>query len=852
VAITDDTSGGDRWKALSSLYHAARERDASQRAAFLDAACKGDQALRAEVESLLATDGFLSRRLEPTSDGPGAGETASDDLIGRELGAYRITHALGAGGMGSVYAALDAKFRRTVAVKFLSHRWTDADSRRRFVREAQTASSLNHPHILTVLDIGEMDGRQYLVTEFVDGGTLRDWMKSAPRTWRDVLSLLVGVADGLATAHENGIVHRDIKPQNILVSKSGYAKLADFGLAKVLPTASAMTIADDGSADATAVGVVMGTAGYMSPEQAAGAVVDARSDIFSFGVVLHEAISGRRPFAAGSPIDELQRIVHDAPDPLPAEVPEALRLAVAKALEKRPEHRYPAMRDLVGELRRVASTSDSVAAISPRSSRRAYRAVAAAALAVVALAAAGLFVMTRSDRSAVAGGPIRSIAELPFQNLSNDPAQEYFSDGMTDALISNLAQIHALSVTSRTSVMRFKANPPSIPAIGRTLAVDAIVESSVQRSGDRVRIISQLVRASTDTHVWAREFNGNAGDLLQLQSEVARAIAEEIRVQVTSEERAGLARVPRVSPAAHDAFLLAQYHHAKADLAGYDQAVRYFERAIELQPDYAAAHAGLAQALRNRQNVGGPGASERIRTAALQAVTLDPMLAEAHVALGRMAEDDRNWETEERAYRRALELNPDSLDSCTCYSWLLSVLGRQAEAIELVQHSVRVNPLSADARANLGMRLYEARRYPEALEPLRLARELEPGNLLAVFFLGVVYQELGRHEDTLAVWKLPFFSRSAAPAFAYARAGRRQEAEALIHAGALTVNPGDHLTAALTHAWLGDKDHAFESLAKSFDAKFAYVPAARVSPLFDVFRGDPRFDALVARLHLPD
>ena len=845
-------SGGERWKALSSLYHAARERGASERAAFLDAACRGDQALRDEVESLLATNGFLSRRLEPPSDGPDARETASDDLIGRELGNYRITHALGAGGMGSVYAAVDVKFRRTVAVKFLSQRWSDADSRRRFVREARTASSLNHPHILTIHDIGELEGRQYLVTEFVDGGTLRDWMTGAPRTWRDVLNLLVGVADGLATAHEHGIVHRDIKPQNILVSKAGYAKLADFGLAKVLATDGAATMADETSADATAIGVVMGTAGYMSPEQAAGAVVDARSDIFSFGVVLHEALSGRRPFAAASRFDELQRIVHDAPDPLPAEVPEPLRLAVLKALEKRPERRYQVMRDLVEELRRIASTSDSVAAVSMRPSGRTYRIVAAAALAALALGAAGLFMMTRSGRSAVTGGTIRSIAVLPFQNLSNDPAQEYFSDGMTDALISNLAQIHALSVTSRTSVMRFKANPPSIPAIGQMLAVDAIVESSVQRSGDRVRIISQLVRASTDTHVWAREFNGDAGDLLQLQSEVARAIAEEIRVQVTPEERAGLAKVSRVSPAAQDAFLLARYHHSKVDLAGYDQAVRYFERAIELQPDYAAAHAGLAQALRDRQNIGGPEASERIRTATLQAVTLDPMLAEAHVALGRMAEDDRNWETEERAYRRALELNPDGLLSCTCYSWLLSVLGRQAEAIELVQHSVRVDPLSADARANLGMRLYEARRYQEALEPLRLAHEIEPGHLLATFFLGVVYQELGRHEDTLGVWKQsPLYSRGAAVPFAYARAGRRQEAEALIRAGALTANPGEDLLAALTHAWLGDKDHAFESLTKSFNAKFAYIPAMKVSPLFDVFRGDPRFDALVARLHLP-
>ena len=375
---------------------------------------------------------------------------------------------------------------------------------------------------------------------------------------------------------------------------------------------------------------------------------------------------------------------------------------------------------------------------------------------------------------------IRSIAVLPFQNLSGDPSQEYFSDGMTDILITNLAQIHALNVTSRTSAMQFKSTKQTIPEIGRVLGVDAIVESSVQRSGNRVRIAAQLIRASTDTHLWAKEFNGSASDLLELQSDVARSIAEEIRVQIAPEERERLSKVQKVSPEAHDAFLLGRYQYGRGDLEGYKQAIQSYERAIELQSDYGAAYAALSMVLWNLRNAGGPDHTDRIRSAAYRAVQLDPALAEAHAVVGIISMDDWEWERAEQAFRKGMDLNPDSQDTCLCYAGLLSILGRHAESVALTQHSAAVNPLSSVTFANLGMRLLEARRYQEAETAFHRALGLEPANFVARFFLAEVFSSTSRFEDAISTLDTPAFQGTAWLAKTYASAGRRREATELI------------------------------------------------------------------------
>jgi TolB-like protein/Tfp pilus assembly protein PilF len=842
----------ERWDQMSRLYHAAMAMDPSRRTSFLAEACGSDESLYRELASLVAQPGVESFLDSPAVADRSASSTATfvDALIGRDVGSYRVQSVLGAGGMGVVYRALDAKFNRTVAIKFLSETVADMEGRRRFLREAQTASLLNHPHILTVHDIGEIDGRQYLVTEFVDGGTLRDWRSAGARSSQEVADLLIGVADALAVAHDAGIVHRDLKPENILVSKSGYAKLADFGLAKVRASGAAGVATVEPSAT-TRSGAILGTIGYMAPEQLVGSVADARSDIFSLGVVLHEMLSGRRPFAAASSLEEVQRTVHGTPDPLPDAIPQSLRTVVERALRKLPQDRYPTMREMLADVRQVAR-GGSLDGAAARAAHRIGRRVQLALAAVLVAAAAVGFAAFRGAGRVVSEPPIRSIAVLPFQNLSGDPSQEYFSDGMTESLIARLAQIHSLAITSRTSAMRFKGTKQSIPAIGRVLGVDAIVESSVQRSGSRVRIIAQLIRASNDTHLWAKEFNGSTSDLLELESNVATAIADEIRAQVTPAERQRLAKSSRkVVPMAQDAYLLGRYQYWRTDVAGYQQAIASYGRAIALQPDYAEAYAALSLALRDFERAGGPAARDRIRSAAFKALELDPTLADAHSAVGAVSTDDWQWERAEQAFRQAIALNPDSQDTCSCYAALLSILGRHAESIALVQHEATVNPLLSASFANLGMRLYEARRYAEAEVAFQRALDMEQENVIARGFLGAVYQTTGRAEAAVGLYDRPSLRDSAYMAAALADAGRRRDAMDLLKAREPKAIPFDYLGFARAYAALGDKDRAFEWLTKAFDAHGAYVEWANVSPMYDVFKGDPRFDALVARLHLP-
>jgi serine/threonine-protein kinase len=843
----------EQWDRVSRLYHAALALDPSQRTSFLAEACGNDKALYQELASLVAqsgVDAFLESGAV-ASDSASPTVTSVDAIVGRDVGAYRVQGVLGAGGMGVVYKAIDTKFNRTVAIKFLSERLADADSRRRFLREAQTASSLNHPHILTVHDIGEVDGRQYLVTEFVDGGTLRDWRNAAPRSWQEIGDLLIGVADALAIAHEAGIVHRDLKPQNILVSTTGYAKLADFGLAKVRPSGVA-NVGDAAQSIATRSGAILGTVGYMAPEQLVGSVADARSDIFSFGVVLHEMLSGRRPFAAANTLEELQRTVHGAPDPLADTVPPPLRDIVERAIRKLPQDRYPTMREMLADLRRVARPSAQDRA-ETRPARRVERRGLLALAAVLIVAMVAGVAMYRGGGGVASGPPpIRSIAVLPFRNLSGDPSQEYFSDGMTESLIARLAQIHSLSVTSRMSSMRLKNTQQLIPEIGRTLHVDAIVDSSVQRSGTHIKIIAQLIRASPETHLWTRVFDGSTSDLLELESNVATAIADEIRAEVTPTERQRLTRTPRkIAPDAQDAYLLGRYQDWRNDVTSYQQAIASFQRAISIQPDYAEAYALLSITLRNYGTAVGRPEPDRIRSAARKALELDPDLAEAHAAVGRVSTDEWQWERAEQAFRRAMDLNPENQYACSCYAELLSILGRHAEAVALMQQAAKRNPLLPASFALLGQRLYEARRYTEAEAQLRRALDMEEGNLVARGFLGAVYLATGRADDAVRLYDRPPLRGTSYHAVALASAGRRNEAMELLRRAEPKAGPYYYGGFARAYAILGDKDRAFHWLTKAFDEHGAYINWANVSPMFDVFKGDPRFNALIARMQLP-
>ena len=836
----------DRWPRIEQIYHAALTRDANHRAAFLAEACAGDEALRREVESLLNQPASADLFLDGQAIAVAAQlvSRSSSELIGQLVDVYEVQTLIGTGGMGEVFRARDTKLNRPVAIKLLSDGVADAAARRRFQREAQTASSLNHPHILTIHDVGELNGRQYLVTEFVDGGTLREWAHSEQRTWPQIVELLVGVADGLAAAHVAGIVHRDIKPENILVARNGYAKLADFGLAKLLEGTDADAATRTVTAARTRPGAIIGTVAYMSPEQASGKPVDARSDIFSFGVVLYELLAGHRPFTGPTALEVLQRIQHQPAPPLPEVIPPALQAVVGKALEKDPAARYQSARELVVDLRRLIRHTTDLAAPATRVSGAWLG--TAAALLLITVAGAAFWRMRPNN-----AGPaqIRSIAVLPFQNLSRDPDQEFFADGTTDVLILSLAQIHALDVTSRTSVMRYKGTTKPLPEIARELGVDAVVEGSVQRAGGRVRITAQLIRASTDTHLWANDYDRDAADFLQMQADVVRAIAREIEVQVTPEEERRLASARSIRPEAQEMYLLGRYHYERRGEAELKQAIEYFGRATELQPDYAAAYAGLSFAWSDFKNLGRRDIDNTMRTAAVKSLELDPNLAEAHAAVGGIHVEDWKWLDADKEFQRALELNPESVEACSCYGIVLAIMGRFSQALALSEHAAKVNPFSTSVQFNYGLVLRGARKYDEAALHVRRAIELEPQNLNAYVLLAQVYEAAGRFEDGLAVLDRAEFRTSPELAVAYALAGKRAEALRILS----LIKPGsDSYGLASVYFALGDNNRGFEWLTKAFDQRTGGARGAKVNPRFDRVRSDPRFQALVARLKIPN
>src|SRR5262245_17639747 len=766
---------------------------------------------------------------------------------GTVIGPYRIDTSIGAGGMGVVYRAVDTKFNRPVAIKFLSGDFGDAVARQRFQREAQTASSLNHPQILTVHDVGEFEGRQYLVTELIDGGTLRAWGDTGTRSWRQIAELLVGVADGLAVAHAAGVIHRDIKPENVLLTKHGYAKLTDFGLAKLLESPANDVATRSLHSGGTRVGAVIGTLAYMSPEQVAGKTLDARSDIFSFGVVLYELLSGRQPFIGSTELEILRKVQHQTPEPLESSVPATLRMVVEKAMDKDPAERYQTMQELVLDLRRHIRQSNELEL--PASPKRSYGLYVAAAV-VVAAAAAGLWWRSGTARTPSAqGAGIRSILVLPLQNLSRDPDQEFFSDGMTEALITSLAQLQSVDVISRTSVMRLKGTTKRPPEIGREFGVDAIVEGSVQRAGGRVRITAQLVRASTDTHVWARDFERDATDVLALQAEVARTIAQEIQVKLTPEQSKRLSQVRPMNAEALDAYLLGRYHFWKQTEPELKQAITYFERAIALQPDYAEAYAGLSDAWGTLIDFGLSQDNGVRRSAAVKAVELDPNLSDAHAALASVALEDWDWENTDREFRRALELNPDSINACACHGNALAAWGRLSEAIALDKHAEQVNPLSAYVQFNYGFVLFMARRQDEAIAHFKRAIELDPGYRIAYLFLAEGYNTTGRSQEAVAILDRPEFQGGTSLGLALARAGRRRDATEIADRFRRTgVDPygvGRLLIA------LGDVNSGLDQLTTAYDKHLGPVRWNNVDPMWDEVRSNPRFQALVARLKLP-
>ena len=772
--------------------------------------------------------------------------------------------------MGEVWKARDTRLARDVAVKVLPSEFSaDADRLRRFEREARAASALNHPNILTVHDIGVQDGAPYVVSELLEGETLREVIEGSALSARRAGDYAIQMAQGLAAAHEKGIVHRDLKPENVFVTKDGRVKILDFGLAKLASPetdSGGQTKAPTVTA-ATQPGVVMGTVGYMSPEQVRGKSADSRSDIFSFGAVLYEMLSGRRAFRGESAVETMSAILKEEPAAISVGRPDvapAYERIVRRCLEKSPEQRFQSARDLAFALSE-AVTSPSVSTQlrePPPSRRRLVLAVAGGALAVGLLAAV---LAVRAGRSKAPGGasaghPIQSLAVLPLQNLSRDPDQEYFSDGMTEELITNLARIGAVRVISRTSVMGYKGTTKPLTAIARELGVDAVVEGSVLRSGEKVRITAQLIQGATDRHLWAESYQRDLRDVLSMQSEVARAIAGEIRAKLSPQDEKRLATARPVNPEAHELYLRGRYALNKQTEESIRKAIEDFRRAIEKDPGFAPAYAGLADSHSYlRSAYAAPkDVMPQAKEAARKALELDDTLAEAHVSMGMTKFFyDFDWPGAEKEFQRAIELNPNLADAHDAYATYLAGMNRAAEAVAEIERAKRLDPLSLIILADAAWVFYCVRQYDRAIEESRKAIELDPNFWPGHTFLGLAYEKTGRFPEAVAELEKARRLDDNPTIYeilggAYAAWGKKSEAKKVLselteRATRRYVCPYE---VATIYAGLGEKDSAFQWLDKAVDARADCVPWLKPDPKIDPLRSDPRYADLMRRIGL--
>jgi eukaryotic-like serine/threonine-protein kinase len=874
----------ERWKQIEQLYDAALELDLSQRAAFLDQACKGDEELRREVASLLASDAQAESFLAAPAVEVVARSIAAEPVsspIGRRIGHYQVESLLGVGGMGEVYLAQDTQLGRKLALKLLLTQFTaDADRLRRFEREARTASALNHPNIITIFEIGQEGSTHYIATEFIDGETLRQQMESGRIDLGRTLDVAAQIAAAMVAAHEAGITHRDIKPENVMVRRDGIVKMLDFGLAKLIEPSSPapISVVDTqaptlAQAAHTKSGVVMGTPLYMSPEQARGLKVDHRTDIFSLGVLLYEMIAGRRPFEGETMSDMIAALLTAEPPPLKqycAEATAELERIVGRCLAKDREARYQSAKELIAELKTLRTSSQTEDSATRRIEAAGARFVSwrrpvVAALAALLIVGLVWFLVWRRV-PAVQPDQIKSLAVLPLENLSGDPAQNYFADGMTETLIAGLAKVGALQVSSRTSVMQYQGTRKPWPDIARELNVDAVVEGSVQRFGERMKITARLIHAPTGLSLWAETYERDLRDALALQSEITRALIQQIQIKLTPPEQRRLASARPVNPGAYDDYLRGRFYANRQNKADNETAIMTLERSVAIDPTFADAYAELAQAYVWKLYLFDPKMrqwEEKAFVAAEKALSLDPDSAVAHLARGRLLWTPANHFPHEKAmreYRRALALNPNLDEARNQLALVYCHIGAFDEALQESQKAVTINPSNNMAVFRTGQTLNFQGKYEQALSVLRtVPEEVNPAlvgyqTVWALFNLGrkqeaseLIEQYLRDHtEDSGGLF-------TSVQAVLAASAGQERRAGEKIK---LAVARGKgfghfHHTAyniACAYALMKNPEQAIKWLEAAANDGFPCYPLFESDPYLDHLRKDSRFIALMAKL----
>jgi eukaryotic-like serine/threonine-protein kinase len=784
---------------------------------------------------------------------------------GTRFGPYEIIGALGAGGMGEVYKARDTRLDRTVALKILPS--SDDERRQRFAREAKAIAALSHPNICTLHDVGHQDGTDFLVVEYLEGDTLADRLKAGPLELPLLLDLAVQLADAIDTAHAANIVHRDLKPHNIILTHRGQAKILDFGLAKTgtaqrgaLDARSDLpTLADRGL---TSPGTTLGTIAYMAPEQARGDDTDHRADLFAFGAVLYEMATGRPAFPGHAPAVIFDAILNKTPvtpSALNTQIPPALEDIIGRALEKDRDRRYQTAAGMRDDLARLRDDPSRRPNWPPAGLSRRSRIGLAVAVGAVLLIALGLTAWRRWMPRA--GGPIDSIAVLPFLNASGTPDADYLSEGIADTLTNNLSQIRGLRVVPRTLAARYRNQNVDPHDAGVTLNARAVVTGRVTQRGDRLTVQAELIDVEGIAQLWGDQFDRPFADVLAMQADISRAIADNLRLRLTREDERSLTAGAPKDAVAYQLYLKGRHETTTRTREGYAAAAQFFDQAIARDASYARAYAGLADVYLWQAYWGYLRAADtypKAMTAANQAVAIDDRSADAHASLGWLNLYYKwNWSESAREYTRALELDPASAAIRAWYGESLSVRGRHDEAIAEVSRAVALDPLSPQHATSLGFVLTNARRFDEAIEVLKGAVEKGAGSTLGQLDLVRAYRLSGNADLAIAgSRKMADSGDPLGPTFlaaSYGRAGRRADALAIVRPredAARRSHQGSYLIGTV-YAALGDRDPAFRWLEEAYTEHDTFLPWFKVDPEFDKLHGDPRFDDLVRRIGIP-
>ena len=862
------------WQQIEELFHATLKVEAGERPAYLAAACAGDESLRLEVESLLkAFEGghsfmeqpALSLGMKVLSDG------AAGTLAGKRIGPYIMERLLGCGGMGEVYLAEDGKLNRRVALKFFTSGVVDdARAREQLVREARAVACLDHPNICAVHGLEEIDGYNFIVMQYVEGETLDSLISKGPLAPGQALGLAEQVVGALAAAHAQGVIHRDIKPQNVMVTDDGQVKVLDFGLAKVVQQTQGGARKEQ--SQLSHAGLIIGTVPYMSPEQLRGEPLDFRTDVFSVGILLYELFSGKNPYKGGSEAETISAILTSPLPPLglsAARVPPGLNAVIRRCMEKEKGRRYASAGELLLALRNLHDTP-----------RRRIVPGPAAAFAALALFVAGLsFAYLRhaqvpSPTTAIgASQPVaavegeqgdnltkdQTLAVLPFVNESADPNAEALSSGLMQSLVSQLSRLSRLRVKAPSSVPGLQGRSLDPQKIRRDLKADAVLFGLIKSSGGILTLQTTLINTSDGATLWEEKHLLQTEEIPNLHKKIAEKVVYTLYPRVSQGEKELLARPQTESPDAYRLYLRGRHYWYKRDKDNIQKAIDYFKQATEMDPLFALAWTGLADSYAQLPTVayGAVPTSDAMpmaKAAARKALEIDPVLCEAHVSLGVVKlRYDWDWQGAEREFKRAIELNPENASAHFWYANLLNVTGRPHEAIVESERAREIDPFSPLVIMNLGRTYYRARNYDRAIRHLERAVAEDPKNSSALYVLGYVYLKKGMYEEAVTIFeKISSTNKwlAAAPlGHSYAKLGKKAQALKILDEmnGKKDVPSQER---AIIYIGLGDNDRAFLWLEEAYKERFGPLISLTSDPIFDSLRPDPRFAELARKINL--